>query len=63
MGLGPLDFEPSFFQPGILLCMLCILLWSLCVYKEFRNILLSVEALSSIPLSDATRLFLRMLPI
>ena len=22
------------FQPGVLLCMLCVVLWTLCVYKE-----------------------------
>lgn len=28
------QFQPGFFQPGSLLCMLCILLWALCVYKD-----------------------------
>jgi len=34
MGLKHDEFEVGFFQPGILLCMLCILLWALCVYKD-----------------------------
>ena len=34
MGLAYDEFEVGFFQPGILLCMLCILLWALCVYKD-----------------------------
>ena len=54
LGLGTQDFEPQFFQPGILLCVLCILLWSLCVYKEFRSILLSMEAISSLPRAQTT---------
>ena len=36
LGLQPLDFVFSPWQPGTLLCMLCILLWSLCVYKDAR---------------------------
>ena len=32
--LIPPRFEPGPFQPGVLLCLLCILLWSFCVYKE-----------------------------
>ena len=34
LGLQTQDFAFNFWQPGTLLCMLCILLWSLCVYKE-----------------------------
>ena len=34
LGLRLGQFSPNAFQPGVLLCMLCILLWSLCVYKE-----------------------------
>eukprot|EP00439_Symbiodinium_sp_Y106_P069649 s538_g12.t1 len=54
MGLSTGDFVPGTYQPGILLCVLCILLWSLCVYKEFRNILLSVEAILTVPLTPTT---------
>eukprot|EP00913_Durusdinium_trenchii_P015995 g15032.t1 len=34
LGLNVAAFEPEFFQPGVLLSVLCILLWSLCVYKD-----------------------------
>ncbi|CAE6951125.1 unnamed protein product [Symbiodinium natans] len=33
LGLQATEFDFNFWQPGTLLCMLCILLWSLCVYK------------------------------
>ena len=33
LGLQETEFDFNFWQPGTLLCMLCILLWSLCVYK------------------------------
>ncbi|CAE7289940.1 VPS11 [Symbiodinium natans] len=49
LGLGAEDFVPGFFQPGILLCLLCILHWSLCVYKEFRSVWLAFEAVLAIP--------------
>jgi len=49
LGLGPTDFEPGFLQPGILLCSLCILHWSLCVYKEFRSVWLALEAVIMTP--------------
>eukprot|EP00435_Cladocopium_sp_Y103_P073536 s29_g44.t1 len=49
LGLGATDFEPGFLQPGILLCSLCILHWSLCVYKEFRSVWLALEAVIMIP--------------
>ena len=34
LGLQKLQFEHSVFQPGILLGMICIILWTLCVYKD-----------------------------
>ena len=34
LGLQPEEFAMNVWQPGTLLCMLCILLWSLCVYKD-----------------------------
>ena len=34
LGMDKEDFQQSAFQPGILLCMLCIVLWTLCVYKD-----------------------------
>jgi hypothetical protein len=36
MGLLTDQFDAGFYQPGILLCLLCILLWTLCVYKAQR---------------------------
>ncbi|CAJ1359734.1 unnamed protein product [Effrenium voratum] len=49
LGLRLGQFSPNAFQPGVLLCMLCILLWSLCVYKELRNVWHTLEALLQIP--------------
>ncbi|CAL1172819.1 unnamed protein product, partial [Cladocopium goreaui] len=48
------NFELPTFQPGLLLCVLCILLWSLCVYKEFRGISLSLAAACQIPRAKKT---------
>ena len=36
LGLQETEFAFNFWQPGTLLRMLCILLWSLCVYKDTR---------------------------
>ncbi|CAE7697022.1 VPS11 [Symbiodinium sp. CCMP2592] len=38
LGLSTLQFEDSTFEPGVLLAVLCILLWNLCIYREFRSI-------------------------
>ncbi|CAE7187798.1 unnamed protein product, partial [Symbiodinium necroappetens] len=54
LGLQERDFAPSMFEPGVLLCMLCILLWALCVYKEYRRIFLELEAAIGIPKSRRT---------
>ncbi|CAE7572710.1 hypothetical protein AK812_SmicGene25178 [Symbiodinium microadriaticum] len=54
LGLEVYQFEPGPFQPGVLLCLLCILLWSFCVYKEFRSIFFSVEAVWRLPRSMRT---------
>jgi len=54
LGLEVDQFEAVFFQPGTLLCMLCILLWGLCVYKEYRSIWLGLEAVWRIPRSKRT---------
>ncbi|CAK9024472.1 Vacuolar protein sorting-associated protein 11-like [Durusdinium trenchii] len=54
MGLAIDAFEPDFFQPGVLLSVLCILLWSLCVYKELRSILHAFEAVRLLPRSART---------
>ena len=37
LGLEADDFGRSIFQPGVLLCMLCIIQWSLCVYKDWHG--------------------------
>ena len=34
LGMEKDGFDLPAFQPGILLCMLCIVLWALCVYKD-----------------------------
>ncbi|CAE7326383.1 unnamed protein product [Symbiodinium sp. CCMP2592] len=54
LGLQETEFAFNFWQPGTLLCMLCILLWSLCVYKEFRKIWHALEAAASLPKASAT---------
>ncbi|CAK9019588.1 unnamed protein product [Durusdinium trenchii] len=54
LGLQTGEFKPGFLQPGILLCMLCILHWGLCVYKEFRSIWSTLEAVATIPRSSRT---------
>ncbi|CAK9067330.1 Vacuolar protein sorting-associated protein 11-like [Durusdinium trenchii] len=48
------EFQPTFGQTGTLLCMLCILLWALCVYKEYRSVWLALEAIWQIPRSWST---------
>ena len=34
LGLEKTQLDHSLFQPGTLLCLLCIVLWSLCIYKD-----------------------------
>ena len=53
-----MDSWATFFD--LLVCfvsrgMLCILHWSLCVYREFRSIWLTLEAVVVIPKSSHTR--------
>lgn len=54
LGLKPDQFEAGFLQPGILLCVLCIVLWGLCIYKEFRRTGLALEAVWKLPRSEKT---------
>ncbi|CAE7576878.1 unnamed protein product [Symbiodinium natans] len=54
LGLGDDDFEPSAFSPGTMLSVLCILLWSLRVYKDLRRLGLVLEAWSYLPRADDT---------
>jgi len=49
LGLQKDDFIPASVEPGSMLCMLCIILWSLCVYKEYRKIWNGLEAASHLP--------------
>ena len=55
LGLSKYQFEVESFQPGILLSMLCIILWTLCVYKEFRSIWVQAAIGLSIRRSKKTR--------
>eukprot|EP00439_Symbiodinium_sp_Y106_P047896 s4372_g6.t1 len=55
LGLDKDMFQTEGFRPGILLSMLCILLWCLYVGNEFRTIGLSLEAVLQIPRSEKTR--------
>ena len=41
LGMEKDGFDLPAFQPGILLCMLCIVLWALCVYKDSTAVLAS----------------------
>ncbi|CAJ1458338.1 unnamed protein product [Effrenium voratum] len=49
------ELEATGFRPGILLAMLCILLWCLYICNEFRTIFLSLEAVAQIPRSARTK--------
>ncbi|CAJ1398520.1 unnamed protein product [Effrenium voratum] len=55
LGLGTTEFNPAGLRPGILLCMLCILLWCLYLCHEFRAIFISLEAVAQIPRSWETK--------
>ncbi|CAE7375478.1 unnamed protein product [Symbiodinium sp. CCMP2592] len=55
LGLQKEQFDHSVFQPGILLGMICIILWTLCVYKDHNRLcntaklLVLFSAASTIP--------------
>ncbi|CAE7324409.1 unnamed protein product [Symbiodinium pilosum] len=49
------SFELPYFQPGTLLCMLCIFLWCLYICNELRSSLLSLEAVAQVPRSNRTQ--------
>ena len=55
LGLSTYEFATEGFQPGVLLSMLCIILWTLCVYKEFRVIWVQASIGLSIRRSKKTR--------
>eukprot|EP00435_Cladocopium_sp_Y103_P032323 s977_g8.t1 len=54
LGLESNDFELPWLQPGILLCMLCILLWCLYLCQELRAVFFSLEAVSYLPRGKST---------
>ncbi|CAE7207514.1 unnamed protein product, partial [Symbiodinium microadriaticum] len=54
LGMEKDEFTLPAFRPGILLCMLCIVLWTLCILKEFRRIWVQLEAAARIPKALAT---------
>ncbi|CAJ1387407.1 unnamed protein product [Effrenium voratum] len=49
LGMGRSQFDPPWLQPGILLCILCILLWALYLCNELRAVCFSLEAVSYLP--------------
>ncbi|CAE7526346.1 unnamed protein product [Symbiodinium microadriaticum] len=69
LGIQKTAFEATFDQPGVTLCMLCIILWilgsivgscqknrNLCVYRELRNIWLNLQAVLQLPRAQSTEL-------
>lgn len=56
LGLKPHELEATGFRYGILMAMLCILLWCLYLCNEFRLIFLSLEAVAQIPRSKTTEI-------
>ncbi|CAK9020903.1 Uncharacterized protein SCF082_LOCUS15102, partial [Durusdinium trenchii] len=42
--LGPEGFSVTSFQPGVLLAVLCILLWIICIVRELRNVWYVLQA-------------------
>ena len=54
LGLESRDFELPWLQPGILLCMLCILLWCLYLCNELRAVFFSLEAVSCLQRGHST---------
>lgn len=49
LGLSNEQFDMSTFRPGTIVCVLCILIWSLCVMKELRSYWLMIQAIFWIP--------------
>lgn len=56
LGLDTNELEATGFRPGILMAMLCMLLWCLYVCNEFRTIFISLEAVYQIPRRSKTSL-------
>ena len=49
LGLSATQFDMPAFRPGTVVCVLCTLIWSLCVMKELRSYWLIVQALFWLP--------------
>eukprot|EP00439_Symbiodinium_sp_Y106_P033320 s332_g3.t15 len=56
LGLHKAAFEATLEQPGVTLCMLCMALWSLCVFIELRDIWLHLQAMMQVPRAERTEL-------
>jgi len=54
MGLENGEFHAKMYQPGTVLCMMCILLWCLYLVQEFRAVLFSLEAVGQLPKGPTT---------
>lgn len=54
LGMGKDDFEAPWLQPGVMLSVLCILLWCLCIFKEYRSIWHAMQGLYHVPKADRT---------
>lgn len=49
LGLSNEQFDMATFRPGTIVCVLCILIWSLCVMKELRSYWLMIQAIFWLP--------------
>eukprot|EP00913_Durusdinium_trenchii_P001698 g1570.t1 len=54
LGMSKDEFELPFFNPGVLLSVLCILLWNLCIFKEYRSIWHALQGMYFVPKASRT---------
>eukprot|EP00434_Breviolum_minutum_P013330 symbB.v1.2.011748.t1/scaffold796.1/size162622/7 len=54
LGMEKDEFTMPWLQPGVLLSVLCILLWDLCIFKEYRSIWHAVQGLYHVPKGEGT---------
>ncbi|CAK9042130.1 unnamed protein product, partial [Durusdinium trenchii] len=54
LGMSKDEFELPFFNPGVLLSVLCILLWNLCIFKEYRSIWHALQGMYFVPKASST---------
>lgn len=54
LGMEKDEFTLPWLQPGVLLSVLCILLWDLCIFKEYRSIWHAVQGLFHVPKGEKT---------